>query len=209
MSPLHLDSFFQIYLACWLLLCLIALTMYCRHPHDYSISRQSYWRALCVPWKLSTFFIAMIALIVLAPYSGDPTWDTTDAIFMSVLTFISSPWSVGTLYQTIRRRRFTRQSYLAICLWMFSASWSYDLYLLWRDGSYPITWSANIFASSILYCCAGLLWNLDWKPEHGTTFAFTNPNWPDNSSPATFRQIYWIGLPFIVLVAAALLSFLT
>jgi hypothetical protein len=56
---------------------------------------------------------------------------------------------------------------VALCLWLFSASWSYDLYLLLRDGSYPVTWLANLFASSLLYLSAGLFWNLHWTARTG------------------------------------------
>jgi len=55
---------------------------------------------------------------------------------------------------------------------MFSASWFYDTYILIRDGEYTPLWLPNIFASSSLYALAGLLWNLDWKPNRGTIFAF-------------------------------------
>jgi hypothetical protein len=34
-------------------------------------------------------------------------------------------------------------------------------YLWMRDGHYPVTWWANLLASSVLYLCAGLFWNLD------------------------------------------------
>ncbi|MBC3918102.1 hypothetical protein H8L32_11490 [Undibacterium sp. CY18W] len=39
----------------------------------------------------------------------------------------------------------------AFGMWMFSASWCYDLYLLLRDGVYPLTWEANIYAPSVMY----------------------------------------------------------
>jgi hypothetical protein len=58
---------------------------------------------------------------------------------------------------------------MAACLWLFSASWSYDLYRFARDGQYPATWSENLLASSILYALAGLLWNLEWATERGMT----------------------------------------
>ena len=65
--------------------------------------------------------------------------------------FLGAPWSSGTLYLAFRGRSGFRQAYVAFCLWMFSASWSYDLYILLRDGEYPNTWLPNIAAASILY----------------------------------------------------------
>jgi len=68
--------------------------------------------------------------------------------------------------------------FVAICLWLFSVSWSYDLYLVLRDGSYPTTWLANLLLSASLYLPAGLLWNLDWRPQRGVTFSFLESDWP-------------------------------
>jgi hypothetical protein len=98
--------------------------------------------------------------------------------------------------------------YVAICIWMFSASWSYDLYLILRDGAYPDTWFPNIFASSVLYVSAGLLWNLEWKEGRGVIFGFMEPSWPEVTDNRVFRKIVWFALPFMVLAAAMIIAFL-
>ncbi|MDR0276084.1 MAG: hypothetical protein LBI48_12270 [Burkholderiaceae bacterium] len=196
-----------VYLAVWSLFSAVALSGLLRSPKSYSIASAAYWRFLCAPWKLATFAMAAVGLVFIAPYTGDPTWDYADASFMAVLTFMTAPWSVGTLYLSIRRRQFDRRTMLAICLWMFSASWSYDLYLLLRDGRYPVTWLPNIFASSVLYCSAGLLWNLDWRAQRGVTFSFMEEDWFAANTGGTFRKIVWFALPFMLLAAVAILSF--
>lgn len=66
--------------------------------------------------------------------TSDPTWDYVDAAFMSVLAFATAPWALGTLYGAVRGRATPEQIYVAVCVWLFSVSWSYDLYLLCRDG---------------------------------------------------------------------------
>ncbi len=104
-----------------------------------------YWRFLARPWKLTTFAVAAAGLIVIAPYTGDPTWDHVDAAFMSILAFGTAPWAVETLYRAVRDRVPRRQTFVALCVWLFSASWSYDLYLLVRDGHYPVTWWGRPF----------------------------------------------------------------
>ncbi len=197
-----------VYLAFWLFLCALALFMFVRDPGAYSISSAGYRRFLCVRWKLVTFAIAACGITIVAPYTGDPTWDYIDAAFMSALTFVTAPWSVGTLYRSIRQCRFTRATLLALCLWMFSASWSYDLYLLLRDGYYPDTWFSNIFASSVLYCSAGLLWNLEWRPGRGALFAFQEADWPNVAPHGAFARIGWIAAPFMLLAFIAIASFL-
>jgi hypothetical protein len=92
--------------------------------------------------------------------------------------------------------------YVASCLWMFSASWSYDLYIVVRDGDYPITWGANIAASSVLYMSAGLLWSLEWRPERGVTFGFLEKDWPAIHGRQHTRRVLWYALPFMLLATA-------
>ena len=93
---------------------------------------------------------------------------------------------------------------VAACLWMLSASWCYDGYLLFRDGMYPITWWSNIAASSILYIIVGLIWNLDVRPARGATFAFLEPQWLLPTAPGAMRGILLWMLPFALLGTAAL-----
>jgi hypothetical protein len=201
-----MPNFFVYYLFVWSSLCLIATGLIAYTPQDFSLFSVSYWRFLAVPWKLITFAMALITIVAIAPYTGDPTWDYIDAAFMSVLAFMTAPWVLGILYQGIRHQVKKRQFFVACCLWMVSVSWSYDGYLLWRDGVYPATWSVNILASSVLYVCAGLLWNLDHRIGRGLTFSFLETVW--FASPTRqFAKLFWVALPFMLMVACAILYF--
>src|SRR5258706_4486974 len=186
-----LEPFFLAYMATWIIACVVAIGIYARQPASFSCSSRQYGRFLLVPWKLATFAVATLGIIIIAPYTGDPTWDYFDALFMSVLAFLGAPWVVGTLYLVVRRRLPLNHLFVALCLWMFSASWSYDLYLVVRDGRYPETWLPNIFASSVLYVAAGLLWNLDWRPNRGVTFAFLESGWPSVPPTRAFAGLFW------------------
>lgn len=199
--------FFDVYLSLWILACLFSIFLFLKEKASYVLGKAEYFRFLFKPWKLATFVLATTGLTVIAPYTGDPTWDYFDALFMAVLTFLTAPWAVGTLYQVIRRRLPMRQAFVACCAWMFSASWSYDLYLVLRDGHYPLTWYANIFASSVLYLSAGLLWSLEWRKDRGVIFGFMEEDWPGPSTDRDFMKILWFALPFMVLVALIVLSF--
>jgi hypothetical protein len=126
---------------------------------------------------------------------------------MSLLTYLSAPWAVGTLARTLRRRATFWQGYLAVWVWLFSASWSYDLYILIRDGAYPPSWLANGCASSILYSLAGLLWSLDWIPGRGPTLCFLHEPWPRDTPTRTSFRVLIAALPIVVLVAALMLGF--
>jgi hypothetical protein len=127
---------------------------------------------------------------------------------MSVLTFLTAPWAVGVLVKTLRRQLPAHQALVAACVWFFSTSWSYDGYLLVRDGTYPVTWLVNLLASSVLYVSGGLFWSLDWRSDRGVLFAFVEADWPQAPSGPVFNRILWPALTFMVLVALMLLPFL-
>jgi hypothetical protein len=126
---------------------------------------------------------------------------------MSLLTYLTAPWTIGVLFKTLKRELSFKHAYVAFCVWLFSASWSYDLYILIRDGSYPITWLSNIFASSVLYILAGLLWNLDWRKEKGMIFSFMENDWPASSSHSVFPKVLLFALPIMALVTFLILFF--
>lgn len=188
------------YLGVWLLLVLIAGLAMARPTLRFDLFTRAYARLLGVRWKLATFVLTLTAFVALAPLSGVPTWDPVNATFMSVLAFTTAPWSVATVYRWWRGKRRLIHAYTAVVVGLFSASWSYDFYLLMRDGDYPTTWLANLVASSILYVCAGLMWNLDWTDERGVHFGFTREDWPNVRSPRFRRLGPWIAA--IALLAA-------
>lgn len=199
--------FFCFYMGSWLIACVAVLFIVSKDKDSYAFSQKIYWLFLLRPWKLVSFGIAATGLIAIAAYTGDPTWDYFDAFFMSLLTYLSAPWAVGSIYKVIRKELPLEQAYVAFCIWMFSASWPYDLYLVIRDGDYPITWFSNIFASSLLYVSAGLLWNLDWIRGRGVTLAFMEAGWPSYSAESGFSKIIWLALPFMALVSFLILYF--
>jgi len=199
--------FFKVYMICWVSACLAALLLSYKERKSISLFQVEYWRFIFKPWRLTTFTISCLGMIIIAPYTGDPTWDYFDAFFMSTLTYLTSPWAIGTIYNAAKRKTRLSHAYLAICVWMFSASWSYDIYLVLRDGSYPETWFSNIFASSVLYISAGLFWNLDWVHGRGVTFAFMENSWSYSKAKSAFSKIVWYALLFIAFVSFLILYF--
>ncbi len=202
------DGFFAFYIATWSLACVLAWLLFVTNQAGYSLASPSYLSFLLQPWKMLTFTLAFLGIVFLAPYAGVPSWDYVNAGLLAALTFVTAPWVLGTLYKAIRGWASLEQEYVAFCLWMFSTSWSYDAYLLLRDGSYPSTWLINAGTSSVLYASAGLFWNLDYREGRGVTFAFLEPEWFAPSSFQDFQKAFWYALPLMLLVTAALLSFL-
>lgn len=193
------------YLIAWVGICIVAVGVAWRQRGVISLFSAGYWRFLGRPWKLAMFAIGLAGIVAIAPFTGDPTWDHCDAAFMAGLTFAFAPWSVGTLYRGLAKRGADAASvFLAVVLWLFSASWSYDGYLLLRDGVYPPTWTWNLLVSGGLFLLAGLFWNFDWSARRGTHLAFQERDWP-TTSRAPFRRVavwclpiaIWVGLLFL------------
>lgn len=203
-----LSPIMQAYLAVWVILFLAAMAILVRQRKGISLLTRAYWHYLTEPWKVVTFLVALTGFVWISWHTFDPTWDYIDAAFMSILTYLTAPWAIGTLYRAMHKKAKMAHAYVAICLWLFSASWSYDAYMLWREGYYPITWWSNLLLSSVLYIAAGLMWNLAWKEGRGTLWGFKEPNWPDVGFRTPAVKIMWIALPFIILVSIIIFPFI-
>lgn len=197
----------RIYLVAWCAAILLGLFSAIRGAKTLSLLGAEYRRGLGRPWKLATFALAAGFFVLIAPHSGDPTWDIVDATLMSGLTYLTAPWAVGTLYRALRKKSSARDVYLALVAWMFSASWCYDGWLLIRDGRYPPSWSSNILASSVLYVSAGFFWSAAQAPGRGLVFAFMLDDWPSHAEGPSVR-VLWLAAVFALLVAAMMTPFI-
>ncbi|MCB9675940.1 MAG: hypothetical protein H6737_12530 [Alphaproteobacteria bacterium] len=196
----------RLYTVVWIVACAGALAALLVRE-DLEIRSADYWRFLLQPWKLATFATAWMALLLLAPFAGDPTWDRVDATFMGVLTFATAPWAVGTLAKGLFGQRGAVPVAVAACLWLFSTSWSYDAYLWWRDGAYPDSSLSNLVASGCLYLYAGVLWNLSWRSTSELPIAFQDSEWPAPSDGDRFLRVAPFAAGVIAPVALVLLTF--
>lgn len=194
-----MNIYFCLYTITWTTLCVIAIFLYILNRKSLVLSKKRYWLFLAKPWKVITFLVAASAMTAVAPFSGDYTWDYYDASFMALLTFALAPWVVGVFYRSCRKS-LKIETFIAFCAWMFSVSWSYDIYIYLRDKHYPPTWWPNIILSSILFACGGLLWNLDWNKDKGVHFSFKEDSWPTKSQGVVFPKIFIATLPYIFVV---------
>ena len=195
-----MQSLWVIYLPIWLCLCLLGIYLAIRKRAEIGYFSPIYWRYLLQPWKLVTFVLALAAFNLAAPFSGDPTWDYVDSTFMSALTFATAPWAIGIIYKALFGKASWAQLYVAICTALFSFSWSYDLYLLLRDGAYTTLWLANLYVSSLVYIAAGLMWNLVWIEGRGVIFGFMADDWLITDSEHKISKIIFYVAPFALLV---------
>jgi hypothetical protein len=195
------------YTSLWLLACAIASATAVRLGRRLEILGADYWRFLLRPWKLCTFAVAAAGMMGVAPYTGDWSWTYVTGGYMSALAFATAPWSLGVLYRFVRGWVAPAAAFVAACVWMFSASWSYDLYIWLRDGVYPDTWLPNIPASSCLYAAAGLFWSLETRGGR-MVFAFTRRDWFDPSADRRFRAVALPACLLMAFPAASVLYFL-
>ena len=198
---------FVIYTGCWLTAMALSLYWLYQLRNQAEILRAEYKRFLLEPWRLIFFIPALLVMVLIAPYTGDYTWDYVDASFMSILTYLTAPWALGTIYRNLKSRQPDKKLFIAVCLWLFSASWSYDIYIYLRDGFYPGSWLPNLFASSVLYICAGLFWSLEYREGRGMTFAFMEEPWFMENPQTPYGKILLFGGPFVLLVATMILAF--
>lgn len=187
---------FFIYTMLWGVCMLTALVLLLKKQHVKD-HLAAYGRFLSEPWKAVTFLIAASGVTLAAPYSGDPTWDYVDGVFMSVLVFTTAPWAVGAIFRSITSGSRWEDLFIAICLMLFSSSWSYDAYIWMRDGVYPATWFSNLIISPAIYTAAGLFWNLEHTPESGMMFSFQRETWYHECVGTRFRKLLWIAIPLM------------
>jgi hypothetical protein len=213
MTALNISGFFIKYLAAWISFCLIAVAVLVKDRNRLKTEWREYWRFLCVPWKLYTFAPAFLFVAFAGRYTDDETWDLVTGSGMSMLTFLTAPWSVGLIYQVTSGRRPLRYLIVALALALFSSSWFYDAYLLWRDGAYTVRWEGNLILSPFVYVAAGMLWNLEARADSRyaeggkVRFSFIVPDWPRRPADTRFAPLVLATIPPILIAAFVLVGF--
>ncbi len=197
-------------ISCLACLCVAAVLIALR-PQDFELFTHRYWRFLSRPWKLVTFAIATVVITAAAPYSGDPTWDRVDSVLISVAVFITAPWAVGAVYRAATVHKSGLRFFVAATVF-FLPCWTYDAYILFRDGVYPPTWLSNLGLSGPICLLAGMFWNLDRHASESSMFTFRWAEWPPEQSGG-FRSVAAVGaliaIPVVIAVAAFVVSYLS
>lgn len=110
------------YIMGWSIACAAAAGLAITKRDAIRETLQGYGAFLSKPWKLGTFLVAVSTMMVMAPWTGDPTWDWFDAGFMGLFTFLSAPWSIAMIWRVGTKREPVWLLYIVACVWMFSAS---------------------------------------------------------------------------------------
>jgi len=208
-----LSRFFLIYIASWVTFCVAAVILFARDQKRLIPEWRRYLGFLLVPWKLGLFAIAFTFVTFAGRYTNDESWDWVTGSGMSILTFLTAPWSVGVVYQVMVGRRPLPYLVIAIALLLFSSSWFYDAYLLVRDGVYTRRWAGNLMLSPIIYLAAGFLWNLEAKEDHnlgdreGIRLSFLRTDWPSRPINTRFEPLILVSIPLIVVAVFVIVAF--
>jgi hypothetical protein len=213
MNAISISPFFVKYIVIWVSFCLVAVLILVWDRKRLIPEWREYWGFLCVPWKLWLFAPALLFVTFAGRFTNDETWDWVTGSGMAILTFLTAPWVVGLVYQVLVGRRPMRYLVVAPALLLFSSSWFYDAYLLWRDGAYTGRWAGNLLLSPFIYVAAGLLWNLeaknseDFRDVSRFRLSFMRADWPRPPVDGRFGPIMYVSIPFILIAAFVLVAF--
>jgi hypothetical protein len=201
----HLSLPFQVYICPWSNLTALAFGV-AAADRQIMTEVRSYLAFLGIPWKIALLVPAALFVTFAGQFAFDDTWDVVTGGGMSFLTYLTAPWSVGVAYLVAAGHRPIRHAVIALVACLFSASWFYDAWLLYRDDYYTPMWMPNLLLSPFLYVAGGALWNLEVDAEGKPIFGFFRKDWPaPPRSPQVSRRLALVRLPPIVIVAAVLL----
>lgn len=213
MREVSISPFFVKYIVIWAAFCFLTVAILVWDRKRLVSEWREYWRFLAVPWKLWLFVPSFLFVTFAGRFTNDETWDVVTGSGMAILTFLTAPWVVGLIYQVFVGRRPWRYLIVALALLLFSSSWFYDAYLLWRDGAYTGRWFGNLMLSPVIYLAAGLLWNLEAKPgagfydDSGIRLSFVREDWPSRAVDTRFGPLVLVSIPFILIGAFVLVEF--
>lgn len=201
--PRRMDPFLVRYLVGWCACCVLGLVLFVK---DAEVAWRDHGRALLVPWRLALFVPATAFVTFAGRYTDDETWDVVSGGGMAVLTFLTAGFAVGTVAKVLRRELPFSHLVVALVVALFSSSWFYDGYLLWRDGAYTHRWLGNLELSPIIYACAGLVLNLELRGDR-LAFAFTRSDWPRPLEGRASLRLALAALPLVLVAAFVLVAF--
>jgi hypothetical protein len=195
------------YVVGWSTFCLLAVLIVLVDRQRLRQEWAGYLKFMAVPWKLVIFIPTLIFVTLAGHFTDDETWDVVVGSGMAIFTFATSPLSVGLVYQVCTGRKGIRYLIVAAALGLFSASWFYDGYLLWRDGQYTSRWLGNLCLSPLAYTAGGILWNLESDARGRYWLAFLRPDWPHPSPQRRTCPPLYLLVPPTLVAAYILLGF--
>ena len=146
-----------------MLLITYAIYLVIRHREKYNLFTKDYWSFIFTPTKFVIYVLGIIILVV--PIYGKEiySWDYQIAVFQPTLSYLTAPWAINVFYGVFKGSSSFTKIYVAICMMLFTGSWSVELYILARHGFFMDDWVDNIWIGIYCYMLVGTLWNISWS----------------------------------------------
>ena len=90
-----MSSGLKIYLTLWISAVCFSTFIAIRNRKEFLIFLRAYRQFITERWKVVTFIMATSLVTLVAPYSGDVTWDVPDSLIISFVTYYFAPWSIA------------------------------------------------------------------------------------------------------------------
>ena len=156
----------EIYLVVYSLLSLICIVLIIRNRRSYNFLTKEYMRFIFTLPRFIIYILGSLALILPVPYLNYHSWDYPIAVFQPIFAYLTAPWAVTVFYKMVKGTARFSEAYMALCMMLFTGSWSVEIYLLFRDGYYMPDWLSNIPVGIVCYVTMGIIWNIPWNDDY-------------------------------------------
>lgn len=154
---------------------------------------KKYFQFIFIKWKLISFILATVLISSVSKFAHDPTWDIGVSVLMSILTYLTSPFAVKSIYDGIITKKITQSLVVSFIFIYLSSVGSYDFYNYVLYGFIPESNIENVFISVPIYLLAGIFWNLE-TGNNGKILSLKNKDWPSGGKILIYSKAWWLSI---------------
>jgi hypothetical protein len=156
---------FQLYIVAYLILMLFAIILITKNRKRYGFLTKEYFQFIFARPRIIIYILGTLALVLPVKSLNYHSWDYPIAIFQPITAYLTAPWAVSIFNKMATGKAKLSEAYVALCMMLFTGSWSVEIYLLIRDGYYMPDWLINIPIGICCYAFVGILWNIPWNND--------------------------------------------
>jgi len=153
----------QVYLVTYTLLTLTSFGLILKKRQQFNFLTKEYFKFIFTKERFLIYVIGTLALLIPVPFLEIHSWDYFIAIFQPILAYLTAPWAIDIFCKIEKGKACFSEVYTAVCMMLFTGSWSVEIYLLLRNGYYMPDWLVNIPIGIFCYIIVGVLWQIDWN----------------------------------------------
>ena len=155
----------KIYMLIYSVIIIFCMILIIKNRREYNVFTKEYFRFIFTKERFIIYVLGTLALVIPVPFLKLHSWDYTIAFFQPVLAYLTSPWAVDIFCKIEKKTAKAGESFIAICMMLFTGSWAVEIYLLFRDGYYMPDWLINIPIGIVCYIVIGLIWLIEWNED--------------------------------------------